>query len=323
MRLTLVASGTYTADYQRRRLVPHMRTSALRTILAFIGALACVALHITTTAAQRGDARERSLFVGAVDTNGEPVAGLGPEAFIVREDGVRREVLRVSRATEPIDVAVLIDNSASAGDDITLFRESLSKFVSKMAPGNHVALIGLADRPTILVDYTDDTKRLTEMTGRLFPMSGSGMTLLDAMVETSQGLERRETPRAVMVPVITDGIEFTNRYHQDVVNTLRKANAALHMVTIGQFPHSEEQGLRERSLLLDLAPRSTGGQRITLLSAHGLDQAMQRLARELLSQYKVTYGRPQSLIPPEKTEVSSGKTGVTMRGAPARGESGA
>jgi hypothetical protein len=95
------------------------------------------------------------------------------------------------------------------------------------------------------------------------------------------------------------------------------------MVTIGQFPHSEEQGLRERSYLLDLGPRTTGGQRITLVSALGLDQAMQRLARELLSQYKVTYARPQSLIPPEKTEVSSGKQGVTMRGAPARGESGA
>ena len=272
--------------------------------------------------AQRGS-RERSLFVGAVDNNGEPVSGLGPDAFVVREDGVRREVLRVARATDPIDVAVLIDNSAAASDEVLFFRESLSKFVAKMAPGNHVALIALAERPTILVDYTDDTKRLSEAVGRLFPMSGSGMTLLDAMFETSKGLERRETPRAVMVPVITDGIEFSNRYHQDVVNTLRKANVALHMVTIGQFPHSEEQGLRERSLLLDLGPRVSGGQRVNLLSAHGLDSALQRLARELLSQYKVTYARPDSLIPPEKTEVSSGRNGVTVRGAPARGESGA
>jgi VWFA-related protein len=301
-----------------------MRTSVLvRSILVLVSALACLTIETATPAAQRGDARERTLFVGAVDTAGEPVSGLGAEAFVIREDGVRREVLRVARATEPIDVAVLIDNSEAARDDITLFRESLSKFVSKMAPGNHVALIGLADRPTILVDYTDDTKRLTQATGRLFPMNGSGMTLLDAMVETSQGLQKRETPRAVMVPVITDGVEFTNRYYLDVVNTVRKASTAVHMVTIGQFPHSEEQGLRERSYLLDFGPRTTGGQRITLVSALGLDQAMQRLARELLSQYKVTYARPQSLIPPEKTEVSSGKQGVTMRGAPARGESGA
>ena len=300
-----------------------MRTSRLvRTLFALAVSAALASLAADSPAAQR-ESRERTLFVGAVDDNGEPVAGLGPDAFVVREDGVRREVLRVARATEPIDVAVLVDNSAAAQDDILFLRESLSNFVSKMAPGNHVALIALAERPTILVDYTDDTKRLTDSVGRLFPMSGSGMTLLDAMFETSKGLERRETPRAVMVPVFTDGVEFTNHYHQDIVNSLRKAKVALHMVTIGQFYHSEEQGLRERSLLLDLGPRVTGGQRITLLTAHGLDQAMQRLARELLSQYKVTYARPESLIPPEKTEVSSGRAGVTVRGAAARGESGA
>jgi Ca-activated chloride channel homolog len=303
-----------------------MRTPTLaRAILVLVVAtLACVVIASVSPAAQRPVSRERSLFVSAVDNNGEPVSGLGPDAFVVREDGVRREVIRVSRATEPIDVAVLIDNSQAATEEVTFFREALSKFVAKMAPGNHVALIALADRPTILVDYTDDTKRLSDAVGRLFPMSGSGMTLLDAMIETSRGLEKRETPRAVMVPVLTDGVEYSNHYHRDVVNALRKARAALHMVTIGQFPHQEEpEGTRERSLLLDLGPKESGGQRISLLSAHGLDPALQRLARELLSQYKVTYGRPESLIPPEKAEVSSGKAGVTMHGAPARGESGA
>lgn len=302
------------------------KPASVRPILAVIIALlACVATQVvSSSASQRPVSRERSLFVSAVDSSGEPVDGLGPDAFVVREDGVRREVLRVSRATEPIDVAILVDNSQAASDEITFFREGLSKFVAKMAPGNHVALIALADRPTILVDYTNDTKRLSDTVGRLFPMSGSGMTLLDAMFETSKGLEKRETPRAVMVPVLTDGVEFSNHYHRDVVTTLRKARTAVHMVTIGQFPHSEEpQGTRERSLLLDLAPRETGGQRISLLSSHGLDPALQRLARELLAQYKVTYGRPESLVPPEQAEVSSGKAGVTMRGVPARGESGA
>src|SRR5690349_2115932 len=165
-----------------------MRTPLhVRAILVLAIGVAWASLATQTTAvAQRPVARERTLFVSAVDGDGEPVANLGPDAFVVREDGVRREVLRVSRATEPIDVAVLIDNSQSASEEITFFREALSKFVAKMAPGNHVALIGLAERPTILVDYTDDTKRLSDAVGRLFPMSGSGMTLLDAMFETSK-----------------------------------------------------------------------------------------------------------------------------------------
>jgi VWFA-related protein len=301
-----------------------MRTSSrpsLITTFACIGALA--GFSTTPIAQQNANARERALFVSAVDKEGEPVSGLGPDAFIVREDGARREVLRVSRATEPIDIAVLVDNSTAANDEITFFREAVTKFVVKMAPGNNVALIALADRPTILVDYTNDPKRLSDAAGRLFPMPQSGMTLLDAIIETSQGLGRRETPRAVIVPVITDGIEFTNRYSTDVVAALDRTDAALHAVTIGQFSYSDEHGIRERSFLLSNGPSKSGGQQITLLSPHGLDQALQRLARELSSQYKVVYGRPQSLIPPERTEVSSAQAGVTMRGAPARGESGA
>ncbi len=181
-------------------------------ILALACAGALTGFKATTAAEQAGGTRERTLFVSAVDKDGEPVSGLEPDAFVVREDGVRREVLRVSRATEPIDIALLVDNSAAARDDITFLREGLSKFVAKMATGNNIAVVALADRPTILVDYTNDTKRLSDAVGRLFSMSQSGMTLLDAIIETSQGLGRRETPRAVIVPVITDGIEFTNRY---------------------------------------------------------------------------------------------------------------
>jgi hypothetical protein len=201
-------------------------------------------------------------------------------------------------------------------------REALSAFVARMAPRNKVAVVTLADRPTIRVDYTDDAPRLTASVGSLFSMPNSGMTLLDAITEVSTGLAKRETPRAVIVAVLTDGPEFTNRYHRDVVNALRGAKAALHMVTIGQFYHREEHGLRERSYFLDLGPRESGGQRISLLAPTGLAPAMERLATELLSQYKVVYSRPESLIAPEKVSVSSARPEVTMHGAPARGENG-
>jgi Ca-activated chloride channel family protein len=299
-----------------------MRIILTRSLVAATALLAALAGSSTVPRAAQS-AREGVMFVSAVDREGEPVPNLGPDAFQIREDGVRREVLRVSRATEPIDIAVLVDNSAAVSDDITFLRSALSKFVAKMAPGNQVALIALADRPTILVDYTNDTKRLSDAVNRLFPMSQSGMTLLDGIFETTRGLGKRETPRAVIVPVFTDGIEFTNRYSKDIAAGLQSEDVALHMVGIGQFYHSEDHSTRERSFLLDEGPRKSGGQLISLLSPHGLDDALQRLARELSSQYKVVYGRPESLIAPERAEVSSARAGVTMRGARARGESGA
>jgi len=290
--------------------------------LAIAVALAVIVVPSTRTHAQAG-ARERTLFVGAMDEKGEPVENLVPADVIVREDGVRREVLRISRATEPIDIALLVDNSAAAEDSINHMREALRRFVGKMAAGNQIALVALADRPTILVDYTSDQKRLDNGVGRLFAMSSSGMTLLDAIVEVARGLGRRETPRVAIVLVINDGVEFTNRYYRDVIEALKTANAPLHAITVGSFYALGDQAARERAYVLDQGTRESGGQRVSLLSPMGLNTALDKLARELSSQYKVVYGRPESLIPPEKLEVTSARRGVTVRGTPMRGQAGA
>ena len=282
-------------------------------------AVTAVIVAVPDVAAQRAS-RERTMFVSAVDDKGEPVTGLGPEAFVVREDGMGREILRVSAATEPIDIALLVDNSQASQDEVTFIREGVSSFMAKMTTGNKIALIGLADRPTILVDYTDDPKRLGEGVGRIFAQPSAGMTLLDALFETAQGLRRRETPRAMAVAVVTDGPEFTSRYSKDVAKTLADAGVTMYLVGMGRFLHEEEHSIRERSFLIDEGPRVTGGQRVTLLAPQGLNQAMQRLARELSSQYKVVYARPESLIAPTKVEVTSARPGLTVRGAPARGE---
>lgn len=296
-------------------------TFRLSLIPAFAAALALALGSAPGIHAQAG-ARERTLFVSAVDSRGEPVESLGPTDFVITEDGRRREVLRVSRAIEPMDIALLADNSAAASSAIPSLRDGLRAFVAAMAGDHQIALIALADRPTIFVDYTSSRMRLEEGIGRLFSMSSSGMTLLDALVETSAGLRRREATRAVIVSVITPGVEYTNRYGRDVISSLQQAGVALQAIVIGVLDFTSIPE-RERALVLDVGTRDTGGQHVTLLIDSAVEQALQKVARQLSSQYKVVYGRPESLIPPEKTEVTSGRPGVTMRGTPARGQTGA
>ena len=299
------------------------RPSLLLAFPVAVALLATLAVPAKITA-QTG-ARERTLFVSAVDDSGKPVTGLTPGDFIVREDGARREVLRVSRALEPIDVALLVDNSASSASLISPLREGLTRFIAAMTEAggttpHNIAIVGLAARPTIIVDYTSDRKRLTDGIGRLFPERDSGMTLLDAIVEVSKGLEKRETARIAIVPVITDGIEFTNRYYKDVLEALVRSGAGLHALTVGTFSISDDDGIRNRALALDEGTRASGGQRVTLLSTSAVPAALDKLAAELTSQYKVVYGRPDSLIPPEKVQVSAGRPGLAVRATPARGQ---
>ena len=50
---------------------------------------------------------------------------------------------------------------------------------------------------------------------------------------------------------------------------------------------------------------------------------MKQLAAELLNQYVVTYARPDTLIPPEKIEVTVTKPGLTARARTRTGMAGA
>jgi VWFA-related protein len=297
-----------------------MRTQVVATLVA---GLALLGFSLAPDLHAQLSYRERTLFVSALDKDGKPVAGLGPEAFDVREDGVRREVLRVSRATEPMDIALLVDNSTAASEEIVFLRNALTSFVRQMSADSRIAVITLADRPTIRLEYSDDAAAVSKSVGSLFAQPMCAMTLLDAVIEVSRGFERRETPRAVIVAVFTDGREFTNSYSQDAIKALERASVPMHAVTIGQFPHSEERSMRERSLFLDAGPIQSGGQRISMLSPNGLEPALTRLATELLSQYKVVYARPESLIQPGKVRVSAGRPNLVVHGAPSRGENGA
>ena len=66
--------------------------------------------------------------------------------------------------------------------------------------------------------------------------------------------------------------------------------------------------------MLDEAPRASGGRREELLTPMALAAKLTQLADELTHQYKVTYARPQSLIPPERVTVTAARPGITARG---------
>lgn len=267
-------------------------------------------------------ARERVLYVNAFDRDTrKPVAGLGVRDFVVREDGIAREVLRVTPATTPMAIALLVDNTQAASSAIPDIRSAVTAFV-KMTEGlGPTALIGYADRPTILTDYTTSSKTLLAGVGRVFAMPGSGATLLDAIRETAQGLGRREEDRAAIVVIATEHTEFSNLHYAQVLDTLRKSGAQLHVVlmtTPGASLTSDEA--RNRASVLDRGPRESGGIRWDVLAASAFSGQLENVAQVLKTQYRVIYARPESLIPPERVEVSAAKAGVEANGAPARGQ---
>jgi hypothetical protein len=262
-------------------------------------------------------------YVSAYDEKTRaPITGLGVRDFVVREDGAAREVLSVTPATSPIAIAILVDNTQAATNHIADIRRALGSFVKALQGAGPVSIIGIADRPTILRDYTTDQKQLQDGVGKVFAMPGSGATLLDAIFEISRGLQRREEDRAAMVILTTENTEFSPRHYQEVLEALNRGGAQMHVVILNTPAGSSlDDPARNRASALDEGPKRSGGTRTDVLTSQAFEGRLLELAAMLKNQHRVVYARPQTLIPPEKIEISSAKAGVVASGGPARGQS--
>jgi hypothetical protein len=268
------------------------------------------------TAHLGAQAQQRALYVTALDKSGNPVPELQPSDVIVREDDQVREILRIAPATEPMQIAILVDNSDAAERYIRDYRDALPAFVSALTADtqasekHQIALIALGERPTILTDYTTDPARVQKGIDRVFSASGSAVYFLDGIIEVSQGITKRSAPRPVIVAIVTEGPDLSERHFRQVLEPLRTSGAALHIVTLGAPRNMED----DRNMVLDAGPKQSGGSLSTLLVGSALSGRLKQLANEITHQFRVTYARPNRLIPPEKVTVTSKRPELVLRG---------
>jgi VWFA-related protein len=286
---------------------------------ALVLAAAC-ALSATLVA----QPRPTSIFVSVVDGKGEPVPGLTAQDFRVREDGVAREVLKAGPATEPLTVALIVDDSQAVSPALQMIREAMDVFLKSLDGKAEIALVTSGDRPTIVVDYTTDQKKLHAGAARIFPRPDAGGDLLDTIVEVSKGLQKKKPARPVIAVLMMDGsIEFSNRYYENVLEEIDKAGAAFHVIALGQPSPSLSDEIRNRNQVVALGTERTGGRRDNVLALTAAAPQMKQLARELLNQYVVSYARPDTMIPPQKIEVTVTRPGLTARARTRTGLAGA
>jgi hypothetical protein len=290
-----------------------------RCMLAVVSVLG--ALVLGHPAALRSQAIERSMYVSVVDKTGAPVPNLGPSDFIVREDNLSREVLRVTPATDPMQVAVMVDNSTAAGPHVPHIRRALPAFVEVLtrptASGrrNEVAIITLGSRPTILADYSIDPAPLTKAIDRIWEDTfNTGYYLLNGLIEVSQGIKRREATRPVIVAITGEGPELSSRHPEQVLTQLRDSGATLYVIGLGSPPAGVSDDVQDLSRVVDEGPRVTGGTHTQLLTASALAGKLQQLANVLTHTYRVVYAHPDSLIPPERITVAARRAELKASG---------
>ena len=285
-----------------------------RRFLAGLALSSASALAIGTADTEAVQQRERPtnqqrVYVSVVDKKGgPPTTPLAITDFTVREDNVSREVLKVEPATDPMQIAVLVDTSAAVTASISDLRTGTKAFGTAIwarSPDTQIALYSFGERPALETDFSSSAVNFNRRVDRLFGASGSGAYMIDAIIDASNALKKRGATRPVIVVYVDEnGPEFSNRRHDKVFEAVSAARASLWIIAKQGFAGSTQTPEnRERGMVIGDVTTRTGGRNSTLFDGSAITLRMNEVAAQLLSQYALTYGRPDTLIPPEKLEI--------------------
>ena len=114
------------------------------------------------------------------------------------------------------------------------------------------------------------------------------------------------------IAVITGlGPELSYRQYTEVLRFFREGGASLHVLQIGTGV-----GGQGREIVVSRGTGETGGRFEEVLTPVALELKAQQLGAEISNQYRITYARPERLIPPKNVEVSVRRPNLRTRSRP-------
>lgn len=148
--------------------------------------------------------------VSVLDSAGQPVLGLQPKDFVIREESQNQQVENVSTAEKvPLDIALLFDISASTDAMFKFEQETAAQFLRDvMRPEDRATIITVGEKAVRLVER--DTAENAAIAIKSIQPTKQFTAFYDAVGDAAAFLEKNASSgRRKVIVVISDG-EDTN-----------------------------------------------------------------------------------------------------------------
>ena len=279
-----------------------------------------VALALVVAAEPRVEQQTRRVYFNAFDRNGAVVSDLTAPEITVKEGGKAREVATLRPATEPLQIAIIVDDNGTG-----LFRVAVARFIDALLGRAEFSVITVIGQPRKLTPFTGNSDVLREAINQLIARPGSpdGGQLLSGIHESALDFERRKVERPLILALTVGGEEHAPLPPHHVLDQLRKSGAALHVVSVlGTTQRSTAPTTRASDLLnenlglnevLGDGPKRSGGQREEIPAIAGALTGLQQLAEALKRQYVVEYTLPEGVKASDRFSIATRRKDVTLR----------
>ncbi len=237
-----------------------------------------------------------------VDKKGVPVAGLKAEDFQVFEDKQPQQFEIISETAEleklPIYVGVLMDTSYSTAGKLKFEQEAAMNFIYTVTRlrKDKVAFVTFDDDVNLRQDFTADHDLLYKAVNSV-KKPGNQTSLYDAVWQFCDEKMRNVGGGRRALVIITDGDDTYSRATlADAIDIAQRTDTIIFAIsTKGGFTGSAVPGV-EAATVKDSGDRDlvklseeTGGRAFFTGDMLALEQAFNKIGKEIRSQYIITY----------------------------------
>jgi VWFA-related protein len=225
-----------------------------------------------------------------VDGRGRLVGNLGPEDFVVEEDGKRQTIRHFARESEvPLTIGLLIDISPSVRPVFQEEKLTAMQFLRMTMQPSDLAMVIAFDRSvTLIQDYTDNMRMLEEAIDSL--ELGGGTSLYDAVYLASREKLVDEAGRKAVI-LISDGADTTSKVKEtEALVAAHQSDAVIYAISnAGRGFFSGRRGIGGDPKTLRKFAEETGGAMFFVENRNSFKKIFDQIAMELRSQYSLGY----------------------------------
>lgn len=239
-----------------------------------------------------------ALNIVVTDPQQKFVPNLGEHDFSVYEDGVQQDVSYFATSLVPLDLAILLDTSASMRDAMDLVQRAAAGFVRTLREGDRGSVIAFDSTVRVLQSFTGDTGALEQALRESSARGGTSLhnALYVALKDLRRMAQGSTDIRRQAIVVLSDGADTSSLVSfEEVVDLARRSGVSIYTILLKSPTETAiraRHGMRyfsQADFAMKTLAQETGARPFFPARVDDLDGVYGEIASELAHQYALGY----------------------------------
>jgi VWFA-related protein len=274
------------------------RSILLLACVLVAGSASAQALQTTTAPTFRSTVDLVALNVVVTDGDQKYVAGLTSSDFAIFEDGIQQDVSFFGASNVSLDLAILLDTSASMTGKMHIVQQAAIGFLDTLRPGDRATIVDIKDATKIMYPLGGDLEAAKKAILSTAPRGGTALYNGAYLTLKEMAKERRtnsEVRRQALV-VLSDGDDTASLVsYDDLMDLAKQSGIAIYTITMRSKYLVTQAASRGHSYFsqsefgMKALAQETGARSFFPSDLSELSGVYASIAQELATQYAIGY----------------------------------